>query len=318
MESDEADLFRCAVCGMSEGDSSNFTQSSLQTNATVGCGHQFCSVCVERELSRRKVFPCPICETAVKRVTLSTRSLDDVQCEKDTSWRRRVQKVYNKVESDFENLLDYNNYLEEVEDIIFCIVNEEPNAEEMKAKVKKYEEENKSLIVIRQSQRADEERSIADRIAAEQRDSERRKREFWEEERAIALAKKRFKQESLQVSLGEREEVSSELLAAQMAGYRNEILKQQRGRSSQTYTQGPRVREPPGGLKGDIKLDRTLYLKRQSAGGGIESGSLVSHEKNWNLAVSTLFIPGVVAGANVGAGGAILSCGTGTAMDTTQ
>ena len=73
--------------------------------------------CVERELSRRKVFPCPICETAVKRVTLSTRSLDDVQCEKDTSWRRRVMKVYNKVESDFDVLADYNNYLEGVEDI---------------------------------------------------------------------------------------------------------------------------------------------------------------------------------------------------------
>lgn len=40
MENDDADLFRCAVCGMSEGDSSNFTQSSLQTNAAVGCGHQ--------------------------------------------------------------------------------------------------------------------------------------------------------------------------------------------------------------------------------------------------------------------------------------
>ena len=68
--------------------------------------------CVERELSRRKVFPCPLCETAVKRVTLSTRSLDDVQCEKDTSWRRRVLKVYNKAQSDFSGLLDWNNYLE--------------------------------------------------------------------------------------------------------------------------------------------------------------------------------------------------------------
>ena len=46
---------------------------------------------------------------------------------------------------------------------VFSIVNEEPNAEEMKAKVKAYEEQNKSEIVIRQSQRADEERSIADR-----------------------------------------------------------------------------------------------------------------------------------------------------------
>ena len=47
--------------------------------------------------------------------------------------------------------------------IVFSIVNEEPDAEEQKAKLKKYEEENKSQIVIRQSQRADEERSIADR-----------------------------------------------------------------------------------------------------------------------------------------------------------
>ena len=47
--------------------------------------------------------------------------------------------------------------------IVFSIVNEEPNAEEAKAKVKAYEEANRSQIVVRQSQRADEERSIADR-----------------------------------------------------------------------------------------------------------------------------------------------------------
>ena len=46
---------------------------------------------------------------------------------------------------------------------VYSIVNEEPNAEEMKAKVKAYEEANKSQIVIRQSQRADEERSVSDR-----------------------------------------------------------------------------------------------------------------------------------------------------------
>jgi len=53
----------------------------------------------------------------VKRVNLSTRTLDDVQCEKDTSWRRRVMKVFNKVEKDFVSLREYNDYLEEVEDI---------------------------------------------------------------------------------------------------------------------------------------------------------------------------------------------------------
>ena len=47
-------------------------------------------------------------------------------------------KVYNKVQTDFKSLLEYNNYLEEVEDIIWAIVNEEPNAEDMKNKVKKW------------------------------------------------------------------------------------------------------------------------------------------------------------------------------------
>lgn len=292
MDGDDDDLFRCAVCGISEGDSSNFTQSNLQTNAAVGCGHQFCMPCVERELSRRKIFNCPICETPVKRVTLSTRSLDDIICEKDTSWRRRVMKVYNKVQSDFHTLIEYNNYLEEVEDIIWAIVNEEPNAEEMKDKIKKYELQHKAEIATRQSQRADEDRSIADRIAAEQRDAERRKREFLEEEKIIAAAKRRFKQESLQVSLGEREEVSKELLDAQKTGYRNEILKIQRNKKAQSEKynqQGSKVRPPPGGYKNDIKMDRALYLKRQAAGGGIPSGSLLSHEKNWDMAVSTLF-----------------------------
>ena len=99
MDTEEDDLFRCAICGTAEGDASNLSsQTSLQTNATVRCGHQFCNSCLDRELARKREFPCPICKTAVKRVNLTSRSLDHVQCEKDTSWRRRVLGVYNKAE----------------------------------------------------------------------------------------------------------------------------------------------------------------------------------------------------------------------------
>ncbi|KAL7533423.1 hypothetical protein ACHAWF_004489 [Thalassiosira exigua] len=286
---DDQNLFSCAICGLSEGDSSNLTtQNTLQTNATVGCGHQFCTSCVERELSRRKTFPCPICETLVKRVTLSERTLDDVQCEKDTSWRQRILKIYNKVEKDFPILLEYNNYLEEVEDIIYSIVNEEPNAEEAKAKVKAYEEANRSQIVIRQSQRADAERLILDRIALEQRQAERSKREFQEIEKAVAAAKQKFKQESTEVMLGERDQVSAEVAAAQMLGYRNELIRQQKGRS-QLSGAGPRVREPEGGLGRDKVKDREMYRTRQIAGGGITGDNIAVQERDWNLTVASLF-----------------------------
>jgi hypothetical protein len=85
---------------------------------------------------------------------------------------------------------------------VYCIVNEEPNAEEMKATVKDYEERNKTQIVVRQSQRADEERTVADRIMQEKREAERRKRDYDEEERIVAQAKRKMKQEATEVMLG--------------------------------------------------------------------------------------------------------------------
>ena len=77
-----------------------------------------------------------------------------------------------------------------------------------------------------------------------------------------------------------------------MKGYRNEIFKQKHGRISSLHQQNPKVREPVGGLHPDNsrKLDRDYYLKRQVAGGGVVSGISVQ-ERNWSLAVSSLFHP---------------------------
>ena len=288
MDTDESDDVQCALCGKTEGDSSNLhSQQTLQTNATVRCGHQFCTTCIEREMTRKREFPCPVCQTPVKRGTLTIRSLDDVLCEKDTSWRRRVLQVFNQTQDDFPSLKEYNDYLEKVEDMIFSIVNEEPTAEDFKRQIKEYEQRHKTAIVVRQSQRADAERSIQDRIASEQREAERLRRDFAEEEKARVLTKKKWKQESQEVLLGEREEVSAELRQAQMQGYRNELKRQ--GKKGATNFVSPRVREPAEGWAREAVMDRQLYLKRQAAGGGIPTGSIVSQERNWNETVQTLF-----------------------------
>ena len=79
------------------------------------------------------------------------------------------------------------------------------------------------------------------------------------------------------------------MVAAQMTGYRNEILKAQRGRAQGVNLSLPRVREPPGGFHTEKKLDKEMYLKRQAAGGGVPSNSLSVQERNWLFAVNTLF-----------------------------
>lgn len=293
MDADDEEnlVLRCALCGTTEGDASNLSsQTTLQTNATVRCGHMFCSACVERELVRRREFPCPVCKTAVKRVNLKKQSLDSVQCEKDTNWRKRILSVYNKTEKDFPTLLEYNNYLEEVEDRIYAIVNEEPEAEEIKAQLKEYEQHHKAQIVIRQSQRADEERSVQDRIAAEQRQADELRRTLEEEEKAVAAAKKRFKTETAEVLLGEREEVSAEVKQAQMVGYRTELRRQRQGKKAVANFVSPRVREPKDGLAMD-KLDQQTKLRRTQAGGGLPPNNIASNERAWNETCSTLFAP---------------------------
>jgi len=276
---------QCVICGTAEGDS--ISQITLMTNAVISCGHQFCPSCIDREFGRRREFPCPVCETVVKKVHLTQRSLDDVQCERDTSWRRRVLSVFNKRREDFQELQEYNDYLEKAEDMIYAIVNEMAEAEGFKEKLRQYEEENRSAINQRQSQRADAAREIQDQIVREQRDQEDLRAQAAANEEYRKHYKKRLRQEEDQVQLGEREEVSAEVRAAQMNHYRQQL---KHARREVTPWVSPRVREPAKGLDRDRLQDREMYRKRQAAGGGVVTGSIVAQEWNWKQTLSSLLM----------------------------
>ncbi len=86
---------------------------------------------------------------------LSKKSLDETEVERDFSIRRKIKALYNKKESDFASVDDYKNYEEEVEDIVFNLVNHE-NVAATNEKVEKYRKENSKEIVINQSRRKEE------------------------------------------------------------------------------------------------------------------------------------------------------------------
>jgi hypothetical protein len=172
-------------------------------------------------------------------------------------------------------------------DMIYSIVNEEPDAEVHKEKIKEYEAAHRAEIVIRQAIKADAERSIEDQIATEAKASQQNRAQLEEERKHMALTKRKLKQEKTEVLLGERGEVSAELIAAQTQGFFNEV-KFRRPQAGAVFI-SPRVREPPTGFKKETNLGREVYLKRQAAGGGIPVGSIASQERNWAETINSLF-----------------------------
>ncbi|GLJ23411.1 hypothetical protein SUGI_0443040 [Cryptomeria japonica] len=74
---------------------------------------------------------------------------------KEVSIRRRIANIYNKREEDFLSLREYNDYLEEVEDMTFKLV-EGTDVPAIEDKIAKYQEENAEQIINSRAQRAEE------------------------------------------------------------------------------------------------------------------------------------------------------------------
>ncbi|XP_010040840.2 uncharacterized protein LOC104429702 [Eucalyptus grandis] len=69
--------------------------------------------------------------------------------------RRRMASTFNKREDDFPSLREYNDYLEEVEEMTFNLI-EGVDVPTIEAKIAKYQEENAEQIMINRAKKAEE------------------------------------------------------------------------------------------------------------------------------------------------------------------
>ncbi|GKV42107.1 hypothetical protein SLEP1_g49549 [Rubroshorea leprosula] len=72
---------------------------------------------------------------------------------KEIQIRKRIASIFNKREEDFPCLRDYNDYLEEVEDMIFKLI-DGIDVQAIEEKIKKYQEENAVQIMMNQAKKA--------------------------------------------------------------------------------------------------------------------------------------------------------------------
>ncbi|CAN8326673.1 unnamed protein product [Cochlearia groenlandica] len=74
---------------------------------------------------------------------------------KEINVRRRISEIYNKREEDFPSLKDYNDYLEEVECMVFDLV-DGINVEAIEERIKSYSHENAEHIMVNRARKAEE------------------------------------------------------------------------------------------------------------------------------------------------------------------
>jgi len=88
------------------------------------CYHKMCESCVDRTFSHGQA-PCPItgCKKMLRKGRFRKQTFEDLRVEREVDIRKNVATVFNRREDEFESLRDYNDYLNEVEDITFNLIN---------------------------------------------------------------------------------------------------------------------------------------------------------------------------------------------------
>ena len=81
----------------------------------------------------------------MRKARFRKQTFESLQVEREVDIRRRVAAVFNKRQDEFQDLLSYNNYLEDVESLTFNLINK-VDVEMTEAKLKAYAAQNAPVI----------------------------------------------------------------------------------------------------------------------------------------------------------------------------
>lgn len=131
-----------------------------------------CESCIDR-LFTLGPAPCPICTKVLRKLAFAPQTFEDLAVEKEVAIRRRIAKEFNKRREDFTELRSYNDYLEEVEDITFNLINE-IDVPQTEARIAAYRAENAALIEMNFQREEAYAQALKEQEEAEKRERELR------------------------------------------------------------------------------------------------------------------------------------------------
>ncbi|KAF2453821.1 CDK-activating kinase assembly factor MAT1-domain-containing protein, partial [Lineolata rhizophorae] len=161
----------CPVC-----KSSRYLNPNMRFLVNPECYHKMCESCVDRIFSGGPAN-CPIagCRRTLRKNRFRNQTFGDIQIEREVDIRRRINDIFNRREDEFDTLLDYNNYLNEVEDLTFNLINN-IDVEATERRIAGYKAENKAAIARNKVLASDDASSFESRQQAK-REQARLRRE---------------------------------------------------------------------------------------------------------------------------------------------
>ena len=120
---------------------------------------------------------CPDCNVPLRRNNFRVQLFEDPMVEKEVDIRKRVLRDFNKKEDDFSSLREYNDYLEEIDTIIFNLTNNIDVIATNK-RIEQYKRDNRELILKNKSKIGREELELEELLEEEKQQEEVRKKEL--------------------------------------------------------------------------------------------------------------------------------------------
>ncbi|XP_056152016.1 CDK-activating kinase assembly factor MAT1 isoform X2 [Lampris incognitus] len=202
-----------------------YRNPSLKLMVNV-CGHTLCESCVDM-LFVRGSGNCVQCDTPLRKSNFRVQLFEDPAVDKEVEIRKKVLKIYNKRSFDFPSLREYNDYLEQVEDIVYNLTNN-IDVENTKLMMEQYQRENRDIIQKNKVKLTREQEELEELLLLEQQGNEQRRLETLQEEQRQLQAKRKSKQALLDEL--ERSQLPATILLAQhkdrAAHLENQIEKQ--------------------------------------------------------------------------------------------
>lgn len=117
----------------------------------------------------------------LRRNGFKLQQFEDASIDVEVETRKRILLDYNKTEEDFNTLDEYNDYLVEVEDIIYNLIRN-INVNETKERIEQYKRENKDIIMRNRMKSKREEQALEELIEEEKMHSQYKRDEVLRDE----------------------------------------------------------------------------------------------------------------------------------------